>query len=341
MKFIDEITVRVESGAGGDGCVAWRREPYVPRGGPAGGNGGPGGNVVLVADEGRRTLLELRYKRHLRAKRGGAGGGKRKTGARGSSVVIQVPIGTIVTEVESGEILADLSQDGAQCVVATGGEGGRGNANFASSTRRAPDAATSGHPGETRELRLELKLLADVGVVGLPNAGKSTFISRVSNARPKIADYPFTTLVPNLGVVERSDIDPFVLADIPGLVEGAHSGVGLGHRFLRHIERTSVLLYLLDHDPEVGCSAVEAFETLHNELLLYDRQLAERPGIIALNKMDLLHAPAVQDAVRAVAVEHGMEFFACSAVSGDQLDQLLRALGSLVTTSRADAAEEG
>ena len=244
--FIDQARIFVKGGDGGNGCVAFRREKYVAMGGPFGGDGGRGGSVIFEADQGLSTLMDFRYNKHFKAKRGQHGKGKNQHGAGGEDLLVRVPVGTIIRDDDTGEILADLTTHGQQCVVAHGGRGGRGNSRFASSTHKAPSMAENGEPGEERWIRLELKLLADVGLVGFPNAGKSTFISRVSAARPKIADYPFTTLVPNLGVVVTRDKESFVIADIPGLIEGAHQGAGLGHDFLRHIERTRVLLFILD-----------------------------------------------------------------------------------------------
>ena len=341
MRFVDEVTVTVESGAGGNGCVAWRREPHVPRGGPAGGDGGRGGDVVLVADSSLHTLLDLRYAKHLRAVRGTHGGGANKTGAAGEDRVVRVPVGTVVRDLESSEEVADLAVAGQRVVAAVGGAGGRGNVHFKTSTHQAPAEATAGRPGQTRQLALELRLLADVGVVGLPNAGKSTLIRRLSHARPRVADYPFTTLVPNLGVVETDDgADGFVLADIPGLVAGAHTGVGLGHRFLRHIERTAVLLYLLDEDPDAERSAVASLATLQDELRCYDEALAARPALVALNKVDLPHVRAVSGAAAQAAQDAELPFLPISAATGEGLVPLVRALAAAVRRARHRSTED-
>ena len=337
MHFVDEVTVTVASGDGGRGCIAWRREAHVPRGGPAGGDGGRGGDVVLEASRSVHTLLDLRYRKYLRAGRGGHGGGQRKSGATGEDRVVPVPVGTVAWDVETGEQLADLTVPGQRAVVAPGGAGGRGNAAFVSPTCRAPAEAEPGGSGCTRRLRIELKLLADVGIVGLPNAGKSTLISRVSRARPRIADYPFTTLVPNLGVVSAGDRTPFVVADIPGLVEGAHAGAGLGHRFLRHIERTAVLLFLVDHEPEAGRTAGAALSTLREELRRYDPALAARPALVGLNKLDLPWSRDGLGDLEAAADEAGFDCFAFSAVTGEGVERMLLALAGAVEAARGEA----
>lgn len=287
MKFIDEATITVESGNGGSGCVSFRRERCVPRGGPDGGDGGKGGDVVITASAQRRTLYQFRHQRFFKAKNGAQGQGSQKTGGHGQDVIIQVPLGTLVMDADSGQLIADFDGAGKSMVIARGGRGGKGNLHFKSSTHRAPRFAQPGEPGQAFTLRLELKLLADVGLMGLPNAGKSTLISVISSARPKIADYPFTTLVPNLGVVQPPSGEPFVVADIPGLVEGAHEGVGLGIQFLRHIERTRILVHLIDaaaideHDPLGG------YRTINRELSRYSEALATKPQIVVLNKIDL------------------------------------------------------
>jgi len=295
--FIDEARIHVKAGDGGAGAVAFRREKYVPRGGPSGGDGGDGGSVILVADPSLRTLLDFRYRRHFTAPRGEPGRSKDQAGRKGEDLIVRVPVGTVVRDAATGAVLADLARPGQRAVVAAGGRGGRGNSRFASSTERAPTFAEKGEPGEERDLELELKLLADAGLVGLPNAGKSTFLSRVSAARPKIADYPFTTLVPNLGVVAVPGREgaAFVLADIPGLIKGAHAGSGLGSRFLRHIERTRVLVHLVDVSELCAVDPVTAYEDVRAELALYDASLADRPEIVVATKLDL---PGAEEGAR-------------------------------------------
>ena len=285
MQFIDQAQIEVFAGDGGDGMAAFRREKYVPAGGPSGGNGGRGGSVILVADENLQTLLDFRYAHKFKAEPGKRGGSSNKTGANGSDRVIEVPCGTVITDVETGELLGDLVTPGQTLYVARGGKGGLGNRCFLSNHNRAPEHALPGLPGEHRVIKLELKLLAEVGIIGLPNAGKSTLISALSAARPKVADYPFTTLVPNLGVVRKPSGDGTVFADIPGLIEGAHAGAGLGHEFLRHIERTRLLLHLVDL---TAADPVGDFRTIQAELQAYGHGLSDRPQVIALSKIDVL-----------------------------------------------------
>ncbi len=329
--FIDEAVIEVEAGRGGDGCVSFRREKYVPRGGPDGGDGGDGGSVIFIADPKLSTLLDFHYQRRYKAERGGHGSGSNRKGRNGKSITLRVPLGTLVYDAETGELLADMARPGQKFIAARGGKGGRGNAHFTTPTRQAPRFAEKGLPGEKRTLRLELKLLADVGIVGMPNAGKSTLISRISAAKPKIADYPFTTLVPNLGVVKYQE-QSFVVADIPGLIEGAHAGVGLGHQFLRHVERARLLLYLLDVSPFTTEPPLEAFELLRRELELYKPELAQKPAMIALNKIDTL-APderaGVNEAKSALEAQ-GYEVFAISAYTGEGLEPLLARLAQRV-----------
>ncbi len=324
--FIDRVKIRVSGGHGGNGVTAFRREKFVPRGGPSGGEGGKGGDVWLVADTGVNTLLHLRYNPEHEAERGRHGEGSNRSGHEGSDVIVRVPVGTQVFEAESGAILCDLSEEGQRWLAAKGGRGGFGNSHFATSTNRAPRYHQDGDPGEARELQLELKLLADVGLVGFPNAGKSTLISTISAAKPKIADYPFTTLEPHLGVVDLGDFRTFVVADIPGLIEGAHEGAGLGDRFLRHVERTKLLLHLVDVSSLSGRDAVGDYETINRELLAYDAQLAQRPQIIVATKIDALDEPERLEQLRRRAEEDGRTFFAISAVTNRGVRELVHAV---------------
>lgn len=327
--FIDHAKIYLKGGDGGNGCVAFRREKYVPMGGPFGGDGGRGGNVVFVSEEGLTTLMDFRYKKHFKAERGVHGRGKNQHGAGGEDLVVKVPIGTVVKDDDTGEVLADFTFDGQEMIIAKGGRGGRGNSRFANSTNKAPSIAENGEPGEEKWIRMELKLLADVGLVGFPNAGKSTFISMVSAARPKIADYPFTTLVPNLGVVETRDKESFVIADIPGLIEGAHEGTGLGHDFLRHIERTRVLLYILDTAELDGRDVVEDFEILQTELELYNPELVNRPYLIAANKLDI---PEAEEKFNFLKEKYGDKVYGISAATGQGADIVVQKCYELLQT---------
>jgi GTP-binding protein len=333
VKFVDEVHIKVKAGDGGDGAVAWRREKFIPRGGPAGGDGGDGGDVVLVVDPQLATLLDYRYVREHRARSGGHGMGSDMNGQNGPPLELRVPPGTVVKDAATGEVLADLGAAGARFVAAKAGKGGLGNMNFATSTNQAPKFAEKGTKGEERDLVLELKLLADVGIVGFPNAGKSTLISRISRARPKIADYPFTTLVPNLGVVgwrERS----FVVADIPGLIEGAHEGAGLGDRFLRHVERCRVLVHLVDGaPPDEGRTPRGDVDAIDRELALYSPELARKPQIVVVNKVDVPEARAAARKLGAALKRRKKgprEVLAISAVTGEGLDELLDAVGRVL-----------
>jgi GTP-binding protein len=328
VKFVDEVRIKVESGAGGDGAVAWRREKFIPRGGPAGGDGGWGGDVVLVVDPQMNTLLDYRYIREHKAKSGEHGRGSDQNGLSQPALELKVPPGTLVKDAGTGEVLADMGDDCPRFVVAKGGRGGLGNMNFATATNQAPRFAKSGKPGEERDLQLELKLLADVGIVGYPNAGKSTLISRISRARPKIADYPFTTLTPNLGVVGWRG-KSFVVADVPGLIEGAHAGAGLGHQFLRHLERTRVLVHLVDPlAPGEGRSPKADLDAIDRELKLYSPELARKPQIVAVTKMDVPEARAkVAELKKALSRrKRKPEVLAISAVTGEGMDELLDAV---------------
>ncbi len=324
--FVDEVSIHVKAGSGGDGAVSFRREKHVPRGGPDGGDGGRGGSVVMVSDLNLTTLIDFRYKRDYKAGRGENGSGNQRHGANGADIVLKVPVGTLVTDPETGEVVADFVRPEQREVVANSGMGGRGNARFATSTHQTPRFGEKGEPGEERELRLELKLLADVGLIGFPNVGKSTLIARVSAARPKIADYPFTTLVPNLGVVRVEESLSFVVADIPGLIEGAHTGAGLGHQFLRHVERTRLLVHLLDVSGLSGRDPWEDYTVVNRELRAYSERLAERPQIVALNKADM---PDAQGIIRELAPrleEEGCQVFPISALTGAGVQPLLYAI---------------
>ena len=325
MHFVDEVTIRVKAGAGGNGAVAFRREKFVPKGGPSGGDGGDGASIVLVVDEGLSTLLDFRYKSQFDAPSGQAGANKDMYGRGGQDIVLRVPPGTQVFDTGTGELIGDLRANGERLVVAQGGKGGRGNIHFATSTDRAPRKAEPGTPGEERTVRLELKLLADVGLLGFPNVGKSSLIARISAARPKIADYPFTTLVPNLGTVALPGEREFVVADIPGLIEGAHAGAGLGDRFLRHLDRTRLLVHLLDATVP-GRTPLRDYEAMNRELALYDPELAARPQIVVLNKIDI---PEVRRRVAQIArpfARRGDTVAAISAATGEGTAELLESV---------------
>jgi GTP-binding protein len=327
--FIDEVRIRVKAGDGGNGCLAFRREKYVPHGGPSGGDGGRGGDVVMEANPHLNTLLHLRYNPEHTAQRGRHGEGSNCTGENGSSAKVEVPVGTVVYDEESGDRLADFTEAGQSMVVAKGGRGGRGNARFATSTHQAPTEHEPGRPGQEKKLRLELKLLADVGLVGFPNAGKSTLISRLSAARPKIADYPFTTLEPNLGVAKLDDFRSFVVADMPGLIEGAHLGHGLGIQFLRHIERTRLLAHLVDMS-ETGRDPVEDFDTIMDELSSFSDELANKPMFVVASKMDAAQDPERVEALRQVAKDRELPFFEISSATGRGIDELKYAMAARV-----------
>ena len=328
--FIDEVRILVKAGDGGNGCLAFRREKFVPRGGPSGGDGGRGGDVILVSSEHENTLLKFRYNPEHKAERGRHGEGSNRTGADGQSLEVQVPVGTVVYDESTGARLYDFTHPGERFTVASGGRGGKGNARFATSTHQAPTEHEPGRPGEEKRLRLELKLLADVGLVGFPNAGKSTLISRVSAARPKIADYPFTTLEPNLGVVELPDYRSFVVADIPGLIEGAHEGHGLGIQFLRHIERTRLLVHLVDVSEASGRDPVQDFETVMDELASFSRDLFSKPMLVVASKMDVAQDPARVLALRLHVAERGMAYFEISSATGLGIEKLKFAMAERV-----------
>ncbi len=321
MVFVDEINIEVKAGKGGDGIVHFRREKYVPRGGPDGGDGGSGGDVILEVDPHKNTLGDYRHQRHFKAENGQRGGGNNQTGASGEDLVLKVPPGTMIYDQDSGELLGDLTEPGERLVVCKGGRGGRGNARFKSAQNKAPRIAEKGEPPEERTLRLELKLIADVGVVGVPNAGKSTLLSVVSNATPKIASYPFTTLQPNLGVVELDYETQFVLADIPGLIEGAHEGEGLGHEFLKHVERTKVLIHLLDG---LSSDPIADFSQINSELALFDPKLQEKPQIVVLNKMDLPEVEEKWPQIKQNIQELGyQDVFAISAATNSGIQPVM------------------
>ncbi|HVT10093.1 MAG TPA: GTPase ObgE [Polyangia bacterium] len=368
MQFIDQVAIRVQAGAGGNGAVAFRREKFVPKGGPSGGDGGDGGSVVLEVDEGLSTLLDFRYKSEFTAPSGHAGANKDRYGRAGEDIVLRVPPGTQVFDDGSGELLCDLQTHGQRFVAAKGGRGGRGNIHFATSTDRAPRRAEPGTPGEERTIRLELKLLADVGLLGFPNVGKSSLIARISAARPKIADYPFTTLVPNLGTVGLSDERSFVVADIPGLIEGAHAGAGLGDRFLRHLERTRLLVHLLDPSVTAWADAGSArgkpsrggagtrrgspkssegtertplrdFDATNRELALYDAGLATRRQIVVFNKIDLPDVRKRLTTLKRPFVRRGIEVHAISAATGEGIPALLEAVWRALPRRTEPAAD--
>ncbi len=334
--FIDEVKISVQSGHGGAGCVSFRREKYIPRGGPDGGDGGKGGDVVVEVCGSISTLLDLRQRPHLKAGRGGHGMGKDRHGAGGKNLRIPVPPGTVIKDAETGEILADLTEPGESVVLLKGGRGGQGNARFATSTNKAPKFAQPGEPGEERTLKLELKLLADVGLFGFPSVGKSSFITRISAARPKIADYPFTTLTPHLGVVLYKNYRSFVVADIPGLIEGAHQGAGLGHRFLKHVERTRLLLHILDLSWMPERDPIREYEALNRELRLFDEELARKPQIVVVNKIDLPH---VRDNLLSVAPyfeKSGIRIHPVSSVTGEGVPDLLDAIAERLWGAHED-----
>ena len=327
--FIDEVRIYVKAGDGGNGIVAFRREKFVPRGGPSGGDGGRGGDVVLVSSQHHNTLLHFRFNPEHKAQRGGHGEGSNRTGRDGAGIELPVPAGTVVYDADSGELLFDFKEPGQRFVAARGGRGGRGNARFATSTHQAPTEHEPGRPGEERRLRLELKLLADVGLVGFPNAGKSTLISRISAARPKIAGYPFTTLEPNLGVVQLDNYRSFVVADIPGLIEGAHLGHGLGIQFLRHIERTKLLVHLVDLSSETGREPADDFEVVMKELASFSEELVTKPMIVVGAKLDAMQQPERRQALEHLAHMRELPFHAISSVTGEGIEELKFAMAGI------------
>jgi GTP-binding protein len=320
VKFIDEAMITVQSGDGGKGCVSFRREKFIPRGGPDGGDGGKGGDIILSTTSRKRTLYHFKYQKHFKAENGSHGQGKQKTGKNGRNLTIELPPGTLVIDADTGHLIKDLVETGETFVILKGGRGGQGNTKFKTSTHRTPRFAQPGEPGETRTLKLELKLLADVGIIGLPNAGKSTLISAISSARPKIANYPFTTLAPSLGVVQTGWSEPFVVADIPGLIKGAHQGTGLGIKFLRHIERTRILVHLIDASSIDPGDPLDQYHTINQELAMYDEKLAKKPQIVVLNKLDLSGVRKSADIFQSAVKDKEVVFI--SALTGQGLEQL-------------------
>ena len=332
MEFVDKVKLYVKAGDGGDGAVAFLREKFRPKGGPAGGDGGKGGDVIFVATKNKHTLYDLKFKKHLKAENGRPGGGKKKHGRKGKDLVVEVPVGTVVKDANTGEIIADLTEDGQKAVIARGGKGGLGNAHFATPTRQAPRFATKGQKGEERWVILELKSIADVGLVGFPNAGKSTLINRLSNAKAEVAPYPFTTIKPNLGVVGFDDLYSFVIADIPGLIEGAHKGKGLGHEFLRHIERTKVLAYVLDVSDFRERDPLKAFEILRRELKEYSPELLEKPQVVILNKIDALSDKKYLETLKETfEKKYHLKVFTTSGLTGEGLEELKYGLREILT----------
>ena len=341
MRFVDEVDIHVRGGDGGNGCASFRREKFVPRGGPDGGDGGKGGDVVLQATNAKQTLLDFHFQRHFRAARGAHGRGKQQAGKSGADLTLLVPVGTEVRDGDSGEILRDLTRDGDRYVVARGGDGGKGNMHFATPSRQAPRFAQKGRTAEERHIRLELKLLAEVGLIGFPNAGKSTLISKISAARPKIADYPFTTIVPNLGVVSLPEGRSFVVADIPGLIEGAHQGAGLGLRFLRHVERTRVLVHLIDASDAGGPQAVlKRYHTVNHELGQYSAELPTKSQIVVLSKIDLLLRKPLMAHIGRAFKEMGILVHVISAVTGEGIQDLVWEMARRVEEQRGSSEHE-
>ncbi len=331
MKFIDEAVITVQSGNGGRGCVSFRREKFIPRGGPDGGDGGRGGDVILKTTSRKRTLYQFRYKKHFNAENGTYGQGKRKTGKNGQDLVIELPPGTLITDANTGSVIKDLVKTDETFVIATGGRGGQGNTRFKTSKNRAPRFAQPGEPGETRTLKLDLKLLADVGIIGLPNAGKSTLIHAISSARPKIGNYPFTTITPSLGVVQTDWTEPFVVADIPGLIEGAHKGIGLGIKFLRHIERTRILIHMIDISTIDLDNPLKTYNIITQELALYNSKLAQKPQIIVLNKIDLPDIGKAAEIFQSAVKDRKIGLI--SALTGKGVEELKRQIVHVLNKS--------
>ena len=339
--FVDEVDIWVKAGHGGRGCLSFHREKFVPKGGPDGGDGGRGGHVILEVDPQLSTLIDLRYRREYKAGRGGAGQSNNKHGKNGDDLVVRIPPGTLVKDVELDQLLVDLATPGAQFIAAQGGLGGRGNTRFKSSTNQAPRRVEPGLDGEERHLHLELKLLADIGIIGFPNVGKSTLISRISAARPKIANYPFTTITPNLGVVRADNYRSFVVVDIPGLVEGASEGSGLGIQFLRHIERTRCFVHLIDISSATMREPVDDFHAIQAELARYDPELCQRPQLVVANKIDILDEVERFDGLQRFCMERQMSFFSISAVTGQGIPDLVRSMTELVfSTNMSDNPDD-
>jgi GTP-binding protein len=342
VKFIDEAIITVQSGSGGNGCVSFRREKYVPHGGPDGGDGGKGGDAILVSTAGRRTLYPFRFKHDFAAARGGDGQGRQRSGKNGGDLLIEVPPGTLIKDGDTGELLKDFSKPGERFIIARGGRGGKGNTHFKSATHRTPRFSQPGEAGETKKLLLELKLLADIGIVGLPNAGKSTLISVISAAKPKIADYPFTTLTPNLGVVHPAGREPFVVADIPGLIAGAHAGAGLGIHFLKHVERTRLLVHLIDAAGIDPAKPLEAFDTVNTELRLYNPELGRKPQVVVLNKLDITGADDRAEAFRSALkrLKQRKKIHLISAATHQGVERLVAALSRGLDELRHESPPE-
>ena len=333
MRFVDEADIYIKAGDGGQGCLSFRREKYVPKGGPDGGDGGKGGDIVIKASLSRRTLLDLRYRSQYVAKRGENGKGSLKTGASSPDLIIVVPVGTLVKDDPTGEILADLTTDNQIFIAAKGGIGGKGNAHFKTSTHQTPRFSQTGMPGEERKVRLVLKLIADVGLLGMPNAGKSTFIAKVSSARPKIANYPFTTLRPNLGVVPYGAYNSFVVADIPGLIEGSHQGLGMGTRFLRHVERTKILFHIIDISDGSHLSGWEKYSLINKELAFFDANLADKPQIVAISKADLTETRDQFKKEFDFFAAKGVELFSFSSATGEGIKQIINKITEAMESS--------
>ena len=334
MKFLDEALITVQSGDGGNGCVSFRREKYVAKGGPDGGDGGKGGDVLFRTTSRMHTLYNFQFKKHFKAERGQHGRGKNQSGKSGKELIISLPIGTIVREAETGHVLKEFVKSDESFLIVSGGRGGLGNQHFASSRKRAPRYAQQGEPGQTLSLQLELKLLADVGIIGLPNAGKSTLVSKLSAARPKVADYPFTTLIPSLGVVDSKGADPFVIADIPGLIEGAHRGVGLGTRFLKHVERSRVLLHLIDLSTVPAEDPLSPYHTVNEELRQFSPALSQKAQVIVLNKVDKSGTRAVTAKLRKALETLNPDIWVISAIKGDGIESLMEHLAGVVEKAR-------